>query len=353
MIRYITLALFKFILLFPLFSMEIEWKADKSIQKDLHNFTRNKTCNFKDLNEQILAWHDNDFSEVVCNAVEINKTTDHEKAITDIDQHVSVARIILMYADNTYKIVPIRCMFLSGASKIIKNSLSSYFRFIDTYGFKSSSEQSYSHSERAALLCISNELNKTLIDQNINLNDSNCNLKDICIQIRNKKRMCINCEQFMTGKGIYFIKLDKNGAFVGPDYKTDYVKTNNTNKSKIEFILEHIKVLFDIDFQNRLKQLEKKKLLQLKNKQKEHNKIQKKTIKKITLTKEQKESLEEELEETLKNEIKELVPDDKLDEFWEQIRPRTIIELLPYNGATILESTNEETLSEFVKIDLK
>lgn len=82
-----------------------------------------------------------------------------------LNQHVSFVRVVAVDQTNddfSFRVNCVPLLFLSGtleanASMLIHNPLKTMVRFIDSYGFYSSSDQAYSHSERALCLALSND----------------------------------------------------------------------------------------------------------------------------------------------------------------------------------------------------
>lgn len=180
-----------------------------------------------------------------------------------IKQHISLARIIAVDRDKekdnlSLRIMQIPLLFLSGTYTSNANRLNNtliflkeFTRFIDTYNFYSSSDISYSHSERALCLALSKDFNRN----DINFADFiKTNTIDACVQIRNQNRMCINCENFIKGVDVYFININKmSGYFVNRDYENRYFQCDNSEKKR-EFLKEFendlTKVLGNIDYKD-------------------------------------------------------------------------------------------------------
>jgi hypothetical protein len=149
------------------------------------------------------------------------------QSIDAIKQHISFARIIIIDKDGEtlfYRICSIPCVFLSGTYAtngidLAHNALSSMIKFIDSYNFYSTSDQAYSHSERSVCLALSEEFGDYKISDIIN-----DNTVDLCVQIRNLSRMCVNCEHFIFGRDIYFTKVGGKGCFVTCDYREKFYK---------------------------------------------------------------------------------------------------------------------------------
>lgn len=106
-----------------------------------------------------------------------------QKEIPKINQHISFVRLIALDINEgkpSFRISNIPCIFLSGTyasngKALTDNLLRSMVRFIDTYGFYSTSDQAYSHSERTICLALSKygdfQLSKFIKP----------NTKDVCI----------------------------------------------------------------------------------------------------------------------------------------------------------------------------
>lgn len=224
------------------------------------------------------------------------------KEILNINQHISFARIIALDIENgkpSCRIFNIPCIFLSGTyasngNDLKKNMLGGMVRFIDNYNFYSTSDQSYSHSERAICLALSQQYGDFKLSDFIT-----SNTKDVCIQIKNMRRMCINCEHFLCGTGVYFINVGQKGCFVTSEYKEDYNKVS-TNEGKRNFINKYCGAL------------------------------------------------------KLDNSIVGTLKSTDLDGLFEHIKPRNISELIPHAQCSVLvlETVKNDYLSEVVKVYL-
>lgn len=223
------------------------------------------------------------------------------KEIPKINQHISFVRLIALDINEgkpSFRISNIPCIFLSGTyasngTTLANNLLRSMVRFIDTYGFYSTSDQAYSHSERTICLALSKygdfQLSKFIKP----------NTKDVCIQIRNLSRMCVNCEHFIYGRDIYFINIAGKGCFVTNQYKEDYEKASSVEEKKAFIKKYHDSLRLDIN-------------------------------------------------------IIDTYNSSQLNAIFTQIKPKNILELIPHinHDALILETMSNERLSEVVKIYL-
>lgn len=224
-----------------------------------------------------------------------------QNEIPKINQHMSFLRLIALDIKEekpSFRIFYVPCIFLSGTyatngRSLTDNLLRSMVRFIDTYGFYSTSDQAYSHSERTICLALSQYGDFQLS------NFIKPNTKDICIQIRNLSRMCVNCEHFIYGRDIYFINIAGKGCFVTNQYKEDY-NTVSSDEEKKEFIKNyHDSLRLNIN-----------------------------TI--------------------------DTYNAGQLNAIFAQVKPKSILELIPHphHDALILETMSNERLSEVVKIYL-
>ncbi len=223
-------------------------------------------------------------------------------SITAINQHISFVRIITVdkVRDEFYfRINCVPFLFLSGtieanAAMLIRNPLKTLARFIDSYGFYSSSDQAYSHSERAICLALSTDFGDRCL-----LSFTNENTIDLCIQIRNLSRMCVNCEHFIFGRDIYFTNVGGKGCFVTYEYKNDYEDVTSV-AAKRDFIKKYSKAL-------RL---------------------------------------------GFSNERINLFQDGEINNIFAQIVPKNILDLIPCENALVLETMSADRISEVVKIYL-
>jgi hypothetical protein len=241
-------------------------------------------------------WEDhNDMINRACHCIII-------QSIDAIKQHISFARIIIIDKDGetfSYRICNIPYAFLSGTYAtngidLAHNALSSMIKFIDSYNFYSTSDQAYSHSERSVCLALSEEFGDCKISDIIS-----SNTVDLCIQIRNLSRMCVNCEHFIFGRDIYFTKVGGKGCFVTYDYKDDYERCYLASQ-KVDFIKKYSKAL-KLNF------------------------------------------LDEKIDSCGEAEINDI---------FSQIIPKDISVLIPYTNALFLEAMNTDRVSEVVKIYL-
>lgn len=253
--------------------------------------------------DEIFNWRDscNLISRACINSC--NKCYEMVKdSVSKINQHISFVRVITVdkICDKfSFRINYIPLLFLSGtleanATILIGNPLKTMVRFIDSYGFYSSSDQAYSHSERALCLSLSIDCGDQCLSSFINDNTI-----DLCVQIRNVSRMCVNCEHFFFGRDIYFTNVVGKGCFVTYEYKNDYDAVGSTLQKR-DFIKKYSKAL-RLGFSD-----------------KEINCFQ----------------------------------DITINDMFARIIPKNILDLIPYENTLILETMNSDKISEVVKIYL-
>lgn len=223
--------------------------------------------------------------------------------VEQIKQHISFSRVIVVdKIDETlsFRIERIPLLFLSGTYGANVKRLTDHpilktmVRFIDTYNFHSTSDQTYSHSERALCLGLSEDFGDSPLSSFINKNTI-----DLCVQIRNLNRLCVNCDRFISGRSIYFINIGNIGCFVGNAYKADYEQASSPLKQR-KFVTEHNYVL-KLGF----------------------------SVEQITV-----------------------LNDFQLKSIFEQIVPKNIRNLIPHDNILFFETMNSDNLSEVVSIYL-
>lgn len=226
-----------------------------------------------------------------------------QKEIRKINQHMSFVRLIALDINEGkpfFRACCLPCIFLSGTYatngiSLLNNFLSTMVRFIDTYNFYSTSDQAYSHSERAICLALSEQYGDFKLSNFIQ-----SNTKDVCIQIRNLSRMCVNCEHFIYGRDIYFINIAGKGCFVTNQYNNNYQRASS-DEEKRTFIRNYSDSL-------RLSAEEISNISSFNS--------------------------------------------TELNAMFDQIKPKNILELIPYSNKLIIETMTDERLSEVVKIYL-
>lgn len=155
------------------------------------------------------------------------------------EKNIACVRIFVSLKCGSYRVYNVPYIFCSGTSisPKIPEDIRWLVRNIASYDFVSSSDQAFSHAERAFAL--------SLLREEVILGHL-CENKDVegfVIQVHNlNQEICQGCKSFFRSESPYFVDLNGTGYFVSKEYVEVYENALTEWKKFIAFSIGRFKI---------------------------------------------------------------------------------------------------------------